>query len=74
VAGQGGIAQTDRKDEEATESWPERIIRLDWEIPLLVPPPSDSTVAFPVLTMQILAYNQDVSTEKRGKMRIDARA
>jgi len=38
-----------------------------WGSPVLVPPPSDATVAFPDLTMQILAYNLFLSTEKRKK-------
>jgi len=34
--------------------------------PFPVPPLSDATVAFPVLTMQILACKGSLSTEKRG--------
>ena len=35
--------------------------------PVMVPPPSDCTVAFPVFTMQILACNDGVAREKMRK-------
>ncbi len=36
-----------------------------WGNPILVPPPSDATFAFPVLTMRILAYKVGLSMEKK---------
>jgi hypothetical protein len=44
-----------------------------WGIPVLVPSRSDSTVACPLLTFDILAAKAVLSTGKREKMRAGAR-